>query len=251
MARPSLPPHLAFKRLLPNILTLLALASGLTALRYGLMGQYEKTILALLVAGVFDVMDGRVARMLGTPSKFGAELDSLSDVVCFGVTPAITLYMWSLQYGGTLGWLGVLCFTLCCALRLARFNVMIEDPSPFAFTKKFFTGIPTPAGGALAMTPLVMHIEWPDAAIAEHPRLISIWILVVGLMMVSTVPTFALKGWKIPRGVVLPLLVAIGAVASGLVTDTWVTLMLLIAFYVSSIPIALFTYRVQHKEATK
>lgn len=246
---PPFPEHLAFKRLLPNILTLLALASGLTALRYGLMGQYEKTTIALLVAGFFDVMDGRVARLLGTPSKFGAELDSLSDIVCFGVTPAITLYLWALGDAGTLGWLAVLCFVLCCALRLARFNVMSEEPVTHAFTKKFFTGVPTPAGGALAMMPLVATLQWPDLAAnlddAGVRRLLALWLLLVGFLMVSRVPSFALKGWHIHRSAVVPIMVGIGLAAAGLVTDTWGTLVLLALAYIASIPVAALYYRQQ------
>lgn len=242
----TLPEKLAFKKLLPNILTMLALASGLSALRYGLMADYPKTVVALLAAGFFDVMDGRVARMLGTPSKFGAELDSLSDVVCFGVTPAMVLYLWTLQYSGTFGWLAVMCFTLCCALRLARFNVMSEEPNPYPFAKKFFTGVPTPAGGALACVPLVVDIQWPQLGMGEYRTLIAAWVLVVGLLMVSRVPTFALKGWTMPRGAVLPLLVCVGLAAAGLVTDTWATLVLLVSIYAATIPAAaLYYYQLQ------
>ncbi|MGE3770217.1 MAG: CDP-diacylglycerol--serine O-phosphatidyltransferase [Bdellovibrionales bacterium] len=246
---PHFPEHLAFKRLLPNILTLLALASGLTALRYGLLGHYEKTVIAMLAAGFFDIMDGRVARMLGTPSKFGAELDSLSDVICFGVTPAITMYLWTLSGAGTLGWLAVLCFVLCCALRLARFNVMAEDPNPKPFTKKFFTGVPTPAGGALAMMPLVADIQWPELGLIENKMVVSVWLLVSALLMVSRVPTFALKGWHIPRGAVVPLLVCVGLAAAGLVTDTWATLVLLVSIYICSLPIAGWYYFILAKKA--
>ena len=243
----AFPEHLAFKRLLPNILTLLALASGLTALRYGLMGYYEKTIIALLAAGFFDVMDGRVARMLGTPSKFGAELDSLSDVVSFGVVPAFVLYMWALDQAGTLGWLAVLGFVLCCALRLARFNVMSEAPVDYPFTKKFFTGVPTPAGGALALMPLVATFQWPDLVVETH--LLALWVLVVALLMVSSVPTFALKGWHIQRRAVVPLLLGVGLAAAGLVTDTWTTLVLLACLYTASIPLAFVHYRQLLKRA--
>jgi CDP-diacylglycerol--serine O-phosphatidyltransferase len=239
----SFPEQLAFKRLLPNILTLLALASGLTALRYGLMGNYEKTVIALLAAGFFDIMDGRVARMLGTPSKFGAELDSLSDVVAFGVVPAMTLYMWALASAGTLGWLAVLCFVLCCALRLARFNVMSEVPIDHSFTKKFFTGVPTPAGGALAMMPLVAKIQWPELGLDTQHTFIAVWVLAVALLMVSSVPTFALKGWTIQRRAIVPLLVGVGLTAAGLVTDTWATLVLLVGLYAASIPLSFVHYR--------
>jgi CDP-diacylglycerol--serine O-phosphatidyltransferase len=243
---PALPPQLAFRRLLPNILTLLALASGLTALRYTFNESYEKTIIALLAAGFFDILDGRVARMLGTPSKFGAELDSLSDAICFGVVPAMTLYLWTLHGGGTMGWLAVLCFVMCCVLRLARFNVAAEEPPP-AFAKKFFTGIPTPAGAACALAPFVAAIQWPALGIVDERTLISLWVIIVGFLMVSRVPTFALKGWQVPRGIVIPLLLGVVALAAGLVTDTWITLLIAVGLYVLSIPVAAIYYRRQRK----
>lgn len=236
---------LAMRRLIPNMLTLLALASGMMALRYTLLGEYDKTIIALVAACIFDVLDGGVARMLGTSSKFGAELDSLSDVICFGVTPALTLYVWALDQAGTLGWLAALCFTLCCALRLARFNVMADEPEhtpQHQLYKKFFVGSPTPGTTGLALLPLIASLQWPELAINEHPKIIALWVICLALLMVSRLPTLAMKGWKVPRSLAPLLMVVVGLIAAGLVTDTWATLLLIGTLYFISIPAAQVLY---------
>ena len=133
---------LSINRMIPNILTLLALAAGLTAIRFGLDGRWEHAVLAIIVAAVLDALDGRIARLLKGASKFGAELDSLSDFVCFGVSPVLVLYLWTMKDAGRLGWVLVMLFTICCGLRLARFNVMMEDHDAPAWQARFFTGIP-------------------------------------------------------------------------------------------------------------
>lgn len=240
MAR--LPSTFALRRLIPNMLTLLALASGMSALRYTLLGEYDKTIVALVAACIFDVLDGGIARMLGTSSKFGAELDSLSDVICFGVTPSLTLYLWALNQAGSFGWLAALCFTLCCALRLARFNVMADDENTAPQNpryKKFFVGSPTPGTTGLALLPLIAALQWPEAGVQNHPKLIAFWVFCLALLMVSRVPTLALKGWKVPHALAAPIMLFVGLIAAGLVTDTWATLLLIGAAYIASMPVAL------------
>ena len=142
----------SINRLIPNVLTLAALCAGLTAIRFGLQGQMELAVIAIMVAAVLDALDGRVARRLGVTSRFGAELDSLSDFLCFGVTPALILYMSSLTAGGALGWVVTLMFPMCSALRLARFNTaLVSDTPPPAWTGSYFTGVPAPAGALLAL----------------------------------------------------------------------------------------------------
>lgn len=242
-----LPDSMAVRRLIPNMLTLLALASGMAALKYALLGEFEKTIIALVVACIFDVLDGGIARMLGTSSKFGAELDSLSDVVCFGVAPSLTMYMWALNQASSFGWLVALAFTLCCALRLARFNVMADDEAPSPLSKKFFTGSPTPGTTGLALLPLIASLQWPDLDVRQYPYLIGLWMLCLALLMVSRVPTLALKGWKISRPLVAPLLLFVGLIAAGLVTDTWATLLLVGALYLLTMPVSI----VLHHRASK
>ena len=137
----------SINRLIPNILTLAALCSGLTSIRFALQGEMRLAVIAIIVASIFDALDGRVARRLGVTSRFGAELDSLSDFLCFGVTPALVLYLASLRDGGSLGWVVTLMFPICSALRLARFNTALDaDTPPPAWTGSYFTGVPAPAG---------------------------------------------------------------------------------------------------------
>ncbi len=160
----------SINRLIPNVLTLAALCSGLTAIRFGLQGELRLAVIAIIVAAIFDALDGRVARRLGVTSRFGAELDSLSDFLCFGVAPAIVLYLASLSHAGALGWVVTLMFPICSALRLARFNTALEaDTPPPAWTGSFFTGVPAPAGALLALMPLMVSFEieaaWPRHAV--------------------------------------------------------------------------------------
>ena len=138
---------LPFNRMIPNILTLLALCAGLTSIRFGLLEQWQLAVVALFAAAIFDGLDGRVARILKGTSKFGAELDSLSDFISFGVAPAIVLYLWTMQTWGNIGWLVVLIFSVCCALRLARFNTNLDEPNTPPWAVNFFTGVPAPAAG--------------------------------------------------------------------------------------------------------
>ena len=163
----------SINRLIPNVLTLAALCAGLTAIRFGLQGQMERAVIAIIVAAVLDALDGRVARRLGVTSRFGAELDSLSDFLCFGVTPALVLYMSSLTDGGALGWIVTLMFPMCSALRLARFNTaLVSDTPPPAWTGSYFTGVPAPAGALLALIPLMVSfaLERSVAAPSDNRR---------------------------------------------------------------------------------
>src|ERR1700691_350125 len=151
-------------RLLPNMLTLLSLSSGLTAMRFALEAQWHNAVLAILAAAIFDVLDGRVARMLNIASKFGAELDSLSDAVSFGVAPGFIIYEWALKDDLRLGWIAVLVYAVCTALRLARFNTMLEDQSAPPWAKRYFTGVPAPGGAGVAILPLAFVLQFGDAA---------------------------------------------------------------------------------------
>ena len=150
---------LSFNRMLPNMLTMLALCAGLTALRYGLEGKWQPAIVSLVFAAIFDALDGRIARLLQGTSKFGAELDSLSDFIAFGVAPAVILYLWTMQTAGPVGWVPVLLFNVCMALRLARFNTVMDEDDPPAWAKGYFTGVPAPAAAGLVMVPMVLWFQ--------------------------------------------------------------------------------------------
>src|SRR5262249_36796198 len=196
----------SINRLIPNVLTLAALCSGLTAIRFALQGNLKLAVIAIIVAAIFDALDGRVARRLGVTSRFGAELDSLSDFLCFGVSPALGLYLASLGEGGARGWIVTLMSRMCSALRLARFNpALLADTPPPAWTGSFFTGVPAPAGALLALVPLMVSFEI-EAAWPRHALVVGTVLVVVGGLMVSTLPTFSFKKGRIPRHLVCRLL---------------------------------------------
>jgi CDP-diacylglycerol--serine O-phosphatidyltransferase len=236
---------LSINRLIPNLITLAALCTGLTAIRYGLQGQFQLAVVAIIVAAIFDALDGRVARRLGVTSRFGAELDSLSDFLCFGVTPAMVLYLASLKDGGALGWVVVLMFPICSALRLARFNTaLVADTPPPAWTGSFFTGVPAPAGALLAIIPLVVSFE-VGAAWPRHPLLVGSVLVLVGGLMVSRLPTFSFKKSRIPPNLYLPALLG-GALIIGVIASSpWIGMSLLGLVYLALIPFSWLSYRRQ------
>ncbi len=195
------------RMILPNMVTLLALCSGLTAVRMAFEGRWEFAVGAVLVAAVLDALDGRVARLLKGTSRFGAELDSLADFVNFGVTPALMMYLWILHEAGSFGWIAALLFAISAALRLARFNVALDDPNKPAWAAKFFTGVPAPAGALLVLMPIYWEFlgflpHWPEFAPG-----VAFYTLAIGFLMISRLPTFSGKqvGNRIRRDFVLPL----------------------------------------------
>lgn len=237
-------PGLTINKLIPNILTMLALCSGLTAIRFGVHGRWEAAVTMVLVAAIFDGLDGRVARLLHGTSKFGAELDSLSDFISFGVAPAIVLYFWTMQGAGGIGWALVLLFSACCALRLARFNTMLgqSDLPPFAYN--FFTGVPAPAGAGLALLPMMASFHFGPDSLFESPLLTGVVLVGVSLLMVSTIPTFSGKRFRIPTPYVIPVLLAVGVLTAFMVSAPWTTLTVIGVLYAGSIP---FSVRAFHR----
>ncbi len=235
----------SINRLIPNILTLAALCSGLTALRFALQGEMRLAVIAIIVAAIFDALDGRVARRLGVTSRFGAELDSLSDFLCFGVTPALVLYLASLKDGGALGWVVTLMFPICSALRLARFNTaLVSDTPPPTWTGSYFTGVPAPAGALLALIPLMVSFEI-EAAWPRHALLVGAVLVAVGGLMVSRIPTYSFKKGRVPRHLVLPALLAAALVMGVLASAPWIGMSLIGLAYVSLIPFSWMAYRRQ------
>jgi CDP-diacylglycerol--serine O-phosphatidyltransferase len=230
-------------RLIPNILTLAALCSGLTAIRFALQGEFRLAVIAIIVAAIFDALDGRVARRLGVTSQFGAELDSLSDFLCFGVAPALMLYLASLKDAASLGWLATLMFPICSALRLARFNTgLLADTPPPTWTGSYFTGVPAPAGALLALIPLMVSFEM-EAAWPRHALVVGAVLVAVGGLMVSRLPTFSFKKGRVPRRQVLPVLLGAALFMGVLASSPWIGLSLLGLVYVCSIPFSWMAYR--------
>lgn len=234
--------NVTFNRLLPNILTIFALCAGMTSIRLAIDGRFEMAAIAIIIAAVLDTLDGRVARLLKATSPMGAQLDSLSDFVCFGVAPALMIYFWSIHQTGQFGWAVVLIFSVCAAMRLARFNVQLIDESRPPWASSFFTGVPSPAGAGLALLPVFFFLE-TGIALHQYPVFIGIWTVGAGLLMVSTLPTFSLKGLLIPARYLVFVLVAMGLIIAGMITATWLMLLCMGLVYLASIPLAWRRYQ--------
>ena len=230
--------------ILPNLVTLLALCLGLTAIRLASEGAYENAVLAIIAAAILDGLDGRIARALEGTSRFGAELDSLADFVDFGVAPALLLYFWSLHENRSLGWFAALIFAVACALRLARFNVMIDDPNRPSWMSHFFVGMPAPAGAVVVLLPIYLHFGagMPnDRGFAGYE---SIYVLLVALLMASRIPHFSgKKVGRVPREWFIPVL--FGVMVTLLLIATYPMQMLIVVSlsYLLLLPLSLRRYR--------
>ena len=234
--------------LLPNILTISGFVSGLTALRFAMDGRWAGVIVLVSVAAVFDALDGRTARRFQTSSAFGAALDSLSDIVVFGVVPALCLYLWALQGAGTIAWWATLFYAVSIALRLARFDSELTDPPEYA--KNYFTGIPAPAAGFLVLLPIVFDLQF-KLEIVQEAKLISAWLVLVGAGAVSSLPTFAGKRMKLPVSSVLPVLATIGLLVAAVVTEPWLTYMVVVLTYALSLPLSTLRFIRQRQQYEK
>jgi CDP-diacylglycerol---serine O-phosphatidyltransferase len=224
----------SINRMIPNVLTLLALCAGMTAIRYATVGKFEAAAVALIVAGILDGLDGRMARLLKANSSFGAQLDSLSDFLSFGAAPAIVLYFWSVSQLGAAGWVIVLFYAACCALRLARFNTQLDvELPPYAYN--FFTGVPAPAAAGLVLIPMFIAFEWGDF-IVRSPWLNAVVVAGGAALMVSRVPTVSLKRVRIHRDYVVPALLVVGVLAALLTTAPWPLMAAVGLLYAGSIP---------------
>lgn len=234
--------RLPARSLLPNMLTTFALCAGLTSIRFALEGKFELAVAAILIAALFDGIDGRVARMIKGTSRFGAELDSLSDFLSFGVAPVLVLYLWTLSDISGFGWIAVLSHAVCCALRLARFNVAIDDPDKPAWTSGFFTGVPSPAGAALVLLPIIASFSLGPMPF-HSPYLVAGVAVLVAFLMVSRIPTLSFKKIRIHRDWVLPTLVFFGIGTALALSYPWQVLGLLIVGYAVTIPFGPMAWR--------
>lgn len=232
--------HLSIRAIAPNMITVLALSAGATAIRFALEGRFEEAMLAVLVAAILDGLDGGIARLLKTTSKFGAELDSLSDVISFGVAPAIILYNWNLKSLGGLGWILALAFIVSCALRLARFNSKLEDDEEPRRKAGFLTGIPAPVGAMLGLMPIMLAIEF--SAELDRPELMGFTTALVCFGMVSKMPTYSFRSIIIRKDLMVPMLFLVGLMAAVATTYGWWTLIAPSVFYILSIPVGVYRF---------
>jgi CDP-diacylglycerol--serine O-phosphatidyltransferase len=241
--------------MVPNLLTLLGLCAGLTSMRFALEGRFGSAAVAITVAGAIDGLDGRLARMLKATSRFGAEFDSLADFLCFGVAPAFTLYIWSLQRLGGFGYTPCLMFAVCMALRLARFNAELDGAPKPAYAYSFFTGVPAPAGAGLALFPLFLGLEaqslgWPWLlSVTQYPLFCAVVLAGTALLLVSTLPIWSFKNFKVPAEYVLPLLLGTGIYAALLVADPWAALAAAGLLYLGMLPFSVRSFRRLRREA--
>ena len=226
--------------LIPNMVTLLVLAAGLTAIRFAVEGRLEHSVLAIFAAAILDGLDGRIARLLKGASRFGAELDSLADFISFGCAPALVLYFWTMHDLSTFGWLAALALAFAAALRLARFNVMSEDLTRPEWTKQFFTGVPAPAGAMLALLPINLYLAGLPK-FSGHALVVSIYTVVVAALMVSRLPTLSGKGkaGPVPSEKVIPIVAAVILVVVLLVSHPFHTMAGLVLVYFALIPVGL------------
>ncbi|MGI5994671.1 MAG: CDP-diacylglycerol--serine O-phosphatidyltransferase [Saccharomonospora viridis] len=236
-------------RLLPNAVTVLALCAGLSAVQFALSGEYGLAIGAIGLAAVLDSLDGRIARLLDATSKMGAELDSLADSISFGVAPALVLYVW-LPESGRFGWVAALIFAVCMVLRLARFNTLLEDTEQPPYASEFFIGVPAPAGGLLALLPVVATLEFGQGWWSNGP-VVWVWTVAIAALLISRIPTLSLKKLRVPAKAAAPLLVAVGLIAAAIIQYPLIVLMTVLLLYLLHLPYAVRRYRwlANHPEA--
>ena len=231
------------RAVVPNAVTALALCVGLTSVRFAIAGEWDKAIIAIVAAGVLDGMDGRIARMLRGQTRFGAELDSLSDVIAFGVAPAIVLHLWSLQHLPRFGWLFALAYAVCMALRLARFNANIDVEEQPHKSAGFLTGVPAPAGAGLLLLPIYLWLasdqRW--GWLTDY-RLVAPWAALVAFLVISSVATFSWGSLRLRRNVRLEAIVVIALIGGALVSAPWHTLSAVALLYVVMIPFSIASY---------
>lgn len=242
---PAHPPKtrrgIPLRALAPNAVTALALCFGLTGVRFAISAEWEKAVVCILIAGILDGLDGRIARMLKGESRFGAELDSLSDVIAFGVSPAVITYLWSLQVVPQYGWIVALAHAVCCALRLARFNANIDSEDQPHKSAGFLTGIPAPAGAGLLLLPVYLWL-WTGLDIFRQSWLVAPWTIMVALLMISSLATFSWSALRLRRGVRLWALLGVGLLGAALINAPWIALSLISILYLLSIPFGIRAY---------
>lgn len=243
------PRQIPFRAMIPNAITALVLCFGLTGIRFAIDGQWELALASIVLAGVLDGLDGRIARLLRAQSKFGAELDSLADNIAFGTAPALLLFLWSLNEAPRFGWTVALALAVCCALRLARYNSRLDVAEQPHKSAGFNTGVPAPAGAGLAFVPIYLSLVGAPEWVASW-QFVMPWTLLIAVLMISNVPTFGWTSLRIRRSMRLFVLAAIAMLGAALASEPWWTLLAISALYLILLPAALASYtRVRRRRA--
>ncbi len=241
---------LTLRTMAPNAITAAALCSGLTGIRFAISEQWAAAAVAIIIAGILDGMDGRIARLLKAQSRFGAELDSLADSLSFGTAPAIILYLWSLQSEPRWGWFAALALAICCALRLARFNAQIDTEDQPHKSLGFLTGVPAPMGAGLAFMPF---FAWSATGLVvfREPLFVAPWLLATALLMISSMATPSWTSLRPRRGIRLWVLAFVGLLFAALLVEPWWTLSAIGIGYLALLPFTLIKYaRVRRRAKT-
>ncbi|GAC1577869.1 MAG: CDP-diacylglycerol--serine O-phosphatidyltransferase [Sphingomicrobium sp.] len=242
---------LSLRAFVPNAVTVLALCAGLTGIRFGIAQEWERAMIAIVVAGVLDGIDGRIARLLKANSKFGAELDSLCDNIGFGTAPALILFQWSLSRAPKFGWTVALALAISSALRLARFNARIDADLQPHKSAGFKTGVPAPAGAGLAFAPIYLWLISGNDLFRDW-RLVMPWTLFIAVLMISAIPTFSWTSIRVRRSWRIVALAGVAFVAAALINEPWITLLLISLAYLVSVPLSLASYaRVKRRRAIR
>ena len=234
---------ISIRTILPSVVTLCAFMAGVTAIRFALAGKWELAVASIALAGIFDGLDGTVARLLKSTSKFGAELDSLSDVVSFGVAPAVVLYLWTLESLDRLGWAVALIYATAMALRLARFNARLEDDEEPRKRLGYLTGVPAPMGAGLLLMPMMLDLAAGGGVVRGYSFIVAVYGVAIALLIVSTIPTLSLKAFRVPRSAFVPVMLVIGMVIAGLFVRTWAVMFGIGVLYIVSLPFSVLAYR--------
>lgn len=235
------PGGLTLRALLPNAITAAALCSGLTGIRFAINGEWRMALFAIILAGMLDGIDGRIARLLKAQSRFGAELDSLADSLSFGMAPALVLYLWSLNDLPRFGWFAALAFAICCALRLARFNAQIDVEDQPHKSVGFLTGVPAPIGAGLAFLPMYLWTATGEG-LFRHPIVVAVWVAGIALLMISNLATLSWTSIRPRSSIRLEAIGLAGLVFAALLTEPWWTLAALCVVYLALMPYAIVRY---------
>jgi CDP-diacylglycerol--serine O-phosphatidyltransferase len=236
--------------MIPNAITALALCFGLTGVSLAIGGEWEKAIGAIVLAGVLDGIDGRIARLLRAQSKFGAELDSLSDNIAFGTAPALILFLWSLQTAPRFGWIAALALAVCCALRLARFNARLDAGEQPHKSAGFNTGVPAPAGAGLAFMPIYLWLITGNELFRSWQPVMA-WTVLIAALMISSLPTYSWSSIRVRSSWRLFALAGVALLGAALIRAPWITLLAVASLYLIMVPFALASYaRVKRRRAS-